>query len=80
MELKVPVTIPKAITQAKGRITSPANNNNASVAAKAVAWVRIDRGSVSLIDRLSVSYRVSFLPFRRFSRTRSKMMIVSLSE
>ena len=55
MELNVPVTIPNAITQANGRMTSPAKIRSASVAAKAVAWVRIDRGSVSLIERLSVS-------------------------
>jgi hypothetical protein len=36
MELKVPVTIPNAITQANGRITSPANSNNAIVAANVV--------------------------------------------
>jgi len=55
MELNVPVTIPKAITQANGRMTSPAKMRSARVAANAVAWVRIDRGNVSLIDRLSVS-------------------------
>jgi len=80
MELKVPVKIPNAITHANGRITSPAKMSNASVAASVVAWVRTDRGSVSLIDLLSVSYNDSFRCLRRFSRTRSKMMIVSLSE
>ena len=55
MELKVPVTIPNAITHAKGRITSPANSNSASVAAKVVTCVITDRGSVSLIERLRVS-------------------------
>jgi len=55
MELKVPVTIPNAITHANGLMTSPANNSNASVAAKVVACVRTDRGSVSLIERLRVS-------------------------
>ena len=76
----MPVTIPKAMTQANGRITSPAKKSSERVAARTVAWVSTDRGNVSLIERLSVSYRVSFRPFRRFSRTRSKMMIVSLSE
>jgi hypothetical protein len=47
--------IPNAITQAKGRITSPAKMRRESVAARTVAWVRIDRGSVSLIERLRVS-------------------------
>jgi hypothetical protein len=36
MELKVPVTIPNAITQANGLITSPAKISSASVAAKVV--------------------------------------------
>ena len=55
IELKVPVTIPKDMTQAKGRMTSPAKSSNASVAAKVVTWVITERGRVSLIDRLSVS-------------------------
>jgi hypothetical protein len=55
MELKVPVRIPNDITQANGRSTSPAKNSSASVDASAVACVRIDRGRVSLIERLSVS-------------------------
>src|SRR6266540_2259875 len=79
-ELNVPVTIPNAITHANGRMTSPAKSSSASVAAKAVACVSTERGNVSLIDRFRVSRRDSLRPFRRFSRTRSKMMIVSLSE
>ena len=55
MELNVPVRIPNDITQANGLSTSPAKNSSARVEASAVAWVRIDRGNVSLIDRLSVS-------------------------
>jgi len=55
MELNVPVTTPNAITQANGLITSPANNSSARVAAKVVAWVSTERGSVSLIERFSVS-------------------------
>ena len=55
MELNVPVKIPNVITQAKGLSTSPAKMSKASVAASAVACVRMERGSVSLIDRLSVS-------------------------
>ena len=80
MELNVPVKIPNVITQANGRITSPAKISSASVAARVVACVRIERGSVSLIERLSVSYSGSPRCFFRFSRTRSKMMIVSFSE
>jgi hypothetical protein len=72
--------IPNAITQANGRITSPAKISSDTVAARTVTWVSTERGRVSLIERLRVSYRVSFLPFRRFSRTRSKMMMVSFSE
>ena len=79
-ELNVPVTMPNAITHANGRITSPAKKSSASVAASAVACVRTERGSVSFTDRLSVSYSGSRRFLRRFSRTRSKMMIVSLRE
>jgi hypothetical protein len=52
MELNVPVTIPKSMTQEKGRITSPAKMSSASVAAAVVVCVMIERGSVSLMDRL----------------------------
>src|SRR4051812_226919 len=48
-ELNVPVKIPKAMTQANGRMIGPAKKSNARVAASVVMWVRIDRGSVSLI-------------------------------
>jgi len=54
MELNVPVMIPNIITHANGRMTSPAKISRASVAAAVVAWVRIERGSVSLMPRLSV--------------------------
>jgi len=47
--------IPNAITHAKGRITSPAKKSSESVAARTVACVKIDRGSVSLMERLRVS-------------------------
>jgi len=47
--------IPNAITHAKGRITSPAKKSRESVAARTVAWVKMDRGSVSLMERLRVS-------------------------
>jgi len=47
--------IPNAMTQANGRITSPAKKSSDSVAARTVAWVRIDRGSVSLMERFRVS-------------------------
>ena len=43
-------------------------------------WVRTERGSVSLIERFSSSYSDSLRCFFRFSRTRSKMMIVSFIE
>ena len=47
--------IPNAMTQANGLITSPAKKSRDSVAARTVAWVSTDRGSVSLIERFSVS-------------------------
>ena len=49
------MTIPNAMTQANGLITSPAKMSSASVAANVVAWVSTERGNVSLIERLSVS-------------------------
>jgi len=55
MELKVPVTTPNAITHAKGRMTSPAKISSERVAARTVAWVNTDLGSVSLMERLRVS-------------------------
>ena len=42
------------MTHANGRITSPAKSSSASVAANTVACVSTERGSVSLIERLSV--------------------------
>jgi hypothetical protein len=38
-----------------GRMTSPAKSSSESVAAATVTCVRIERGSVSLIERLSTS-------------------------
>ena len=80
MELNVPVNTPNAMIHENGRITSPAKISSASVAASTVACVSTERGSVSLIERFSTSYSDSFRCFFRFSRTRSKMMIVSFSE
>ncbi len=72
---------PNAMTHANGRMTSPATNRSASVAARVVAWVKTERGSVSLMDRSRMADRLTLFPaFLRFSRTRSKMMIVSLAE
>ena len=72
--------IANVITSANGRSTSPARNTRASVVAIVVPCVSTERGSVSLIDRFRISYRFCRRNLRRFSRTRSKMMIVSLSE
>jgi hypothetical protein len=72
--------MPNAMTAANGRITSPAKNRRARVAASVVACVSTERGSVSLIARLSVSRSGSFRFWRRSSRTRSKMMMVSFIE
>ena len=55
MEENVPVKIPKDITQANGRITSPARINSASVVAIVVPCVSTERGSVSLIERFRIS-------------------------
>ena len=68
------------ITSANGRNTSPASSTSAMVVAIVVPWVSTERGSVSLIDRFKISYRFWRRYLRRFSRTRSKMMIVSFSE
>src|SRR2546427_694099 len=67
-------------THADGRNASPARNPMAGVVAVVVPWVSTERGSVSLIERFRTSYRFCRRNLRRFSRTRSKMMIVSLSE
>ena len=80
MELNVPVNTPNAMIHENGRMTSPAKNSSDSVAANTVACVSTDRGNVSLIERLSTSRSDSLRCFFKFSRTRSKMMIVSLSE
>ena len=50
------------------------------VVAIVVPCVSTERGRVSLIDRFRISYRFWRRNFRRFSRTRSKMMIVSFNE
>src|SRR5690242_18908633 len=68
------------MTSANGRSTSPARSTSAMVVAIVVPCVSTERGSVSLIDRLRISYRFWRRNLRRFSRTRSKMMIVSFSE
>src|SRR6266480_3895083 len=62
------------------RASSPANRTSAIVVAMVVPCVSTERGSVSLIERFRISYRFWRRNLRRFSRTRSKMMIVSLSE
>ena len=80
MELNVPVKIPNAITHANGLITSPPSNNRARTDVSDSECVMIDRGSVSLMERLSVSYSDSLRDFRRSSRRRSKMITVSFIE
>ena len=47
--------IANVITSANGRITSPPMNTSESVAAIVVPCVRIERGSVSLIERFRIS-------------------------
>ena len=55
MELNVPVNTPNAMIHENGRMTSPAKMSSDSVAASTVACVSTERGSVSLIERLSTS-------------------------
>src|SRR2546422_486384 len=62
------------------RIAPPASSTRAIVVAMVVPWVSTERGSVSLIERFRISYRFWRRNLRRFSRTRSKMMIVSFNE
>ena len=57
MEENVPVKMPNDMTQANGRITSPARSSSDSVVAMVVPCVSTARGSVSLIDRFRISYR-----------------------
>src|SRR5439155_1715051 len=68
------------MTSAKGRSTSPASSTSATVVAIVVPWVSTERGSVSLIERLRISYRFWRRYLRRFSRTRSKMMMGGRAE
>ena len=80
MDEKVPVKIANVITSANGRMTSPPKITRASVADMVVPCVRIDTRQ-RLVDRQvqdAVEVRRRYL--RRFSRTRSKMMMVSFSE
>src|SRR6266566_2445414 len=67
-------------TEPGGRSASPASSTSAMVVAMVVPCVSTERGSVSLIERFRISYRFWRRNLCRFSRTRSKMMIVSLSE
>ena len=55
---KVPVNTPKNMTSAKGRITSPPKIASASSVARVVPWVRMLRGSVSLIERFRIDIEV----------------------
>src|SRR5687768_3839377 len=55
IELNVPVKIPKAMTHAKGLITSPPSSSSAITDVSESEWVMTERGSVSLIDLFSVS-------------------------
>ena len=80
IEENVPVKTPKNITSANGRITSPPRIASAASVESVVPCVSTLRGSVSLIARLSTVANVTPRIFRRSSRTRSKMMMVSLSE
>src|SRR4051794_33178650 len=76
----VPTMIPNVITRANGLMTSPAKNERKSAVARVVPPVRIVRGNVSLIDRLRIVASERFPRAFRFSRTRSKITIVSFSE
>ena len=55
MEENVPVKMPNVMTQANGRITSPARMSSASVVAIVVPCVSTERGNVSLIERFRIS-------------------------
>jgi len=65
MELNVPVKIPNAITHANGLITSPPRSSSARTDVSESEWVMTERGSVSLIERFSVSYSDSLRALRR---------------
>jgi hypothetical protein len=77
---KVPVKIPKNMITAKGRTTSPPKIARAARVASAVPPVSTVRGSVSFTERLSTSPSGGPRRPRRFSLTRSKITMVSLSE
>src|SRR3989442_1155637 len=68
------------LTRARQHRIAAASSTSAIVVAMVVPWVSTERGSVSLIERFRISYRFWRRNLRRFSRTRSKMMIVSFNE
>ena len=61
-------------------IASPPTMTKAIMARKVVTWVSTVRDSVSLIERSSSSVSGIFLYLRKFSRIRSKITTLSLSE
>ena len=76
----VPVMMPTTIVNAKPWSTSPPKKNSASDDSSAVPDVMMVRPRVWLIATLMMLPRLSRRMPRRFSRTRSKITIVSLVE
>ena len=76
----MPTTTPNSMMSANGRTTSPPSAAIAIRLPSAVLPVSTVRGNVSLTERLSTLANPSCLALCRFSRTRSKITIVSLSE
>ena len=76
----VPVMMPTIIVNANPCSTSPPNRNSAIADSSAVPAVMTVRPSVWLIAMLMTSFSDSRRIFRMFSRTRSKMTMVSLVE
>jgi hypothetical protein len=76
----VPLTIPTSIVNANPRSASPPNRKIDSTDRKVVPAVMIVRESVWFTLSLTILSSGSRRRERRFSRTRSKMTIVSFTE
>src|SRR5579883_3159823 len=76
----VPTTIPNTRAKAKARSTWPPIRNRTSTVRKVSPLVRMVRDNVWLMDLLTTEANGSLRKRRLFSRTRSKITIVSFME
>ena len=76
----VPTTTPTTMAKENARSTSPPMMYSTKTVRKVNPLVKIVRESVWLMDLFTISANGSRFMSRRFSRTRSKMTIVSFIE